>query len=185
MRFIMESRHKKSTAGRPTREQAEARQEALLDTALDMFLEGGFERTTIDAIAANLGMTKRTVYARHADKAALFRASVERAIERYTIPLEALHAVDSGDLEETLTAIAYLRIAKIMSPEGLQMQRILNAEAPRFPEIFDRFYEQAARPTVDFLAHLLRRHAATGVVAIEDPDRAALAFLSLARLHAS
>jgi TetR/AcrR family transcriptional regulator, mexJK operon transcriptional repressor len=179
MRFIMESRDRKSSSGRPTRVQARARQEALLDTALDMFLDGGFERTTIDAIAAALGMTKRTVYARYADKAALFRASVERAIGRYTISSEAHHAADTGDLEETLTAIAHLRIANIMSREGLRLQRILNAEAPRFPDIFDRFYALAARPTVDFLAALLRRHAASGGVATQDPDRAALAFMSM------
>lgn len=175
----MESRDKNSTAGRPTREQAEVRHAALLDTALDMFLEGGFERTTIDAIAAALGMTKRTVYARYADKAALFRAAVERAIVRYTIAPELFAAADKGDLEETLTAIAHMRITNIMSPEGLRMQRILNAEAPRFPDIFDRFYDQAARPTVDFLAGLLRREAETGGIDTEDPDRAALAFMSM------
>ena len=38
-------------AGRPTKEQAEARFEELLDTALDMFLEHGFELTTIEMIA--------------------------------------------------------------------------------------------------------------------------------------
>ena len=169
----------KSVAGRPTREQAEARHAALLDTALDMFLDSGFERTTIDAIAAALGMTKRTVYARYTDKAALFRACVERAIERYTIPFDQFRAADTGDLAATLTTVAHLRIAKIMSPEGLRMQRILNAEAPRFPEIFDRFYEKAARPTVDFLAELLRREVNAGGVATEDPDRAALAFMSM------
>ncbi len=175
----MNSRARNSIAGRPTRQHAEMRHAELLDCALDMFLEGGFERTTIEAIAASLGMTKRTVYARYPDKAALFRAVVERAIERYIIPPEQLAATDKGDLEGTLTAIAYLRIANIMSPEGLRMQRILNAEAPRFPDIFDRFYNKAAKPTVDFLATLLRRAAESGDVISEDPDAAALAFMSM------
>ena len=51
-------------AGRPTREQAEARHAELLDRALDHFLDKGFEQATIEAIAADVGMTKRTVYAR-------------------------------------------------------------------------------------------------------------------------
>ncbi len=42
--------------GRPTRTNAE-----LLDKALDLFLENGFERTSIDAITAAAGMAKRTV----------------------------------------------------------------------------------------------------------------------------
>ena len=48
-------------AGRPTREQAVARHQALLDTALDHFLRKGFELATIEAIADDVGMTKRTV----------------------------------------------------------------------------------------------------------------------------
>ena len=51
-------------AGRPTREQAELRHQELLDRALELFLENGFELTTIESIAASVGMTKRTVYAR-------------------------------------------------------------------------------------------------------------------------
>ena len=52
----------------------------MLDTALSLFLDKGFEQTTIDLIAASVGMTKRTIYAKYEDKAALFRAAVERAI---------------------------------------------------------------------------------------------------------
>ena len=39
-------------AGRPTREQAQARQAEMLDAALDMFLDKGFELTTMEAVAA-------------------------------------------------------------------------------------------------------------------------------------
>jgi AcrR family transcriptional regulator len=69
-------------AGRPTREQAERRHMELLDRALELFLERGFEVATIDAIAADVGMTKRTVYGLYADKKSLFNATVQRAIER-------------------------------------------------------------------------------------------------------
>src|ERR1700741_1613300 len=95
-------------AGRPTREQAEARHEELLDRALDHFLDKGFEQATIEAIAADVGMTKRTAYAPYAEKAALFRAAVRRAIERYSISDERIRATDVGDLAQTLTNIAML-----------------------------------------------------------------------------
>src|SRR3546814_11107349 len=58
----------RSTSGRPTREQARLRHEQLLDEALEQFLDKGFVMTTIDAIAAAVGMTKRTVYTRYPDK---------------------------------------------------------------------------------------------------------------------
>ena len=96
-------------AGRPTTEQAEARHEELLDAALDLFLEHGFELTTIEMTAARINMTKRTVYARYADKASLFRGAVQRAIERQVVPRRVLEEFDAGDLTETLASIARRR----------------------------------------------------------------------------
>lgn len=170
---------KKPSAGRPTREQAQARQEELLDAALGMFLDKGYELTTIEGLAAQLGMTKRTVYARYVDKAALFRAAVERAIQRYIVPIETVRASEDADLEETLIRVAHIRIANLMTAEGLRLQRVLNAEAYRFPDIFDRFFAQAAKPTVDYLADLLERQSVLGNIVTENSERAAVAFMSM------
>ncbi len=169
----------KVRAGRPTREQAEARHGELLDTALDHFLDKGYEPATIEAIAAQVGMTKRTVYARYPDKAALFRAAVHRAIERYTIPQDRIDATECGDLEQTLHNIARLRIDLVASPQGLKLQRIINTESYRFPEIFTEVYEIGALPTIRFLASLLRRESEAGTLAIADPAQAAVVFMSM------
>src|SRR4029453_705548 len=80
--------------GRPTLSN-----EQLLDRALDLFLEQGFERTSIDAITAAAGMAKRTVYARYGDKLSLFRAALHRAIEEWIVPVERLRAAETEDLE--------------------------------------------------------------------------------------
>ena len=173
------TRNPRPGAGRPTREQAELRHEELLDRALELFLENGFELVTMEAIAAAVGMTKRTVYARYEDKRALFRAAVQRAIERWIVPIEDMRAVESDDLEATLVAIAEIRLKNAISPVGLRLQRIVNAESYRFPEIFDLAYEQGTRPTIHFLADLLTRRADGGGLCIEDGQIAAAAFLSM------
>lgn len=166
-------------AGRPTREQAEARHEELLDRALDHFLDKGFEQATIEAIAADVNMTKRTVYARYADKASLFRAAVRRAIERYAIPDERIRATKVEDLRQTLTNLAMLRIDLVASPQGLKLQRIIQTESYRFPDIFTETYEIGAMPTIKFLAKLLERETAAGRLAVADPFAAANAFMSM------
>jgi TetR/AcrR family transcriptional repressor of mexJK operon len=166
-------------AGRPTAEQAEARHEELLDAALDLFLEHGFELTTIEMIATRINMTKRTVYARYADKASLFRAAVQRAVERQIVPQNVLEGFDEGDLAETLASIARLRIGQVMTPDGLRLQRILNAEGYRFPEIFTANFEQSAQPVIDFVAGLLDRAIAAGQVSPTDSGLAASAFMSM------
>lgn len=169
----------RSRAGRPTREQAEARLNQLLDTALDHFLAKGFELATIEAIAADVGMTKRTVYARFPDKVALFRAALNLAAERYAVTTEEIAACETEDLEQTLRNLAYLRINKVMTPNGIKLQRILQTESYRFPEIFDYAFERGAQETVIFLARLLKRETRAGRLAVTDPGRAAGVFMSM------
>lgn len=165
-------------AGRPTKEQAETRHAELLDAALDHFLDRGFEQATIEAIAASVNMTKRTVYARYPDKASLFLAAVHRAIDRLIVPKGKLESLERDDLESTLVAVARLRLKQLMTPEGLKLQRIINTESYRFPDIFMAAYERGAGPIVAFIARQLRRHAAPGSIAYSNPEQAAAAFMS-------
>lgn len=170
---------KRRRAGRPTKEQAEARHAELLERALDHFLDRGFEQATIEAIAADIGMTKRTIYARYTDKASLFRAAVHRAIERYAVSSKRMEATISDDLEQTLINIAMLRIDMVSTPEGLKLQRIINTESYRFPDIFTTSYEIGSMPAIRFLADLLERETRAGNLAIDKPLQAANVFMSM------
>ena len=52
-----------SRGGRPTRAEAEKRQQHLIETAGAMFMKFGFDGTSMDSVAEAAGMSKRTVYA--------------------------------------------------------------------------------------------------------------------------
>ena len=144
-----------------------------------MFLEHGFELTTIEAVAARVNMTKRTVYARYEDKAELFKAAVRRAIERTIVPRETLDALDDGDLEGTLARFARMRVAHVMTPEGMRLQRVVNTESYRFPEIFTWSYEDGAGPAISFLTDLLRRYESLGQIHVGRPEMVAGVFMSM------
>ncbi|MGW5382538.1 TetR/AcrR family transcriptional regulator [Nocardia sp. NPDC003963] len=174
-----EGRDRHRGAGRPTREQARARQRELLDTALDLFLEQGYEQTTIELIAARVHMAKRTVYARYTDKASLFLAAVRRAIEAQAVPREDLENLDNGNPAETLAAIARLRIGQAMTPNGRRLHRILALENVRFPEIYTLSNSLNTGPVVAFVAEVLDRAAAAGQITTTDTDLAARAFMSM------
>lgn len=152
--------------------------EELLDKALDLFLEHGFERTSIDAITAAAGMAKRTVYQRYGDKTALFKAALQRAIEEWIVPIERLRAAESDDLEQTLLRIGEILVANIMTPEGLRLLRITNAESGRMPEIGVYTYRNGTERTIQYLADLFRRRA-PGELTDQDAQEAALGFLYL------
>ena len=173
------ARRRRTCPGRPTRERSEARHAELLESALDHFLDKGFEPATIEAIAASVGMTKRTVYARYPDKVSLFRAAVRRAIEQLAVPDERIRAADCGDLEQTLVNLARLRVDPVTTPQGLKLQRIVNTESYRFPDIFTTSYDLGALPVARFLAQLLERETRAGTLAIEEPLLAANVFLSM------
>ena len=138
--------------GRPTLSN-----EQLLDKALDLFLEQGFERTSIDAITAVAGVAKRTVYQRYGDKETLFRAALQRAIEEWIVPIDQLRAVECDDLETTLLAVGRILVANIMDPAGLRLLRITNAESVRMPEIGAYSYQHGTERTVEYLADLFCR----------------------------
>ncbi|MFA7585993.1 MAG: TetR/AcrR family transcriptional regulator [Novosphingobium sp.] len=169
----------RARAGRPTREQAQARHNELLDAALDHFLDKGFELATIEAIAGAVGMTKRTVYAKYPDKVSLFRAALNLAVERYSVTPEQIAETDCGDIEQTLVRIARLRIRQVMTPNGLKLQRILYTESYRFPDIFLIAYERGAMQTVKFLASVLERETKAGRLAVPDAEVAANLFMSM------
>ena len=159
--------------GRPTLSN-----EALLDKALDLFLENGFERTSIDAITAAAGMAKRTVYQRYGDKMTLFRAALKRAIDEWILPIKVLRAAETGDFEQTLLSVGRILVANIMSPAGIRLLRISNAESVRLPEIGPYTYELGTARTIAYLADLFRRHVGEEQAAGEWTD-AAIAFLYL------
>jgi len=166
-------------AGRPTRAQAKARQLALLDCALRHFLDKGYEGTTIEAIAADMNMTKRTVYARYPDKESLFKQAVRRGTECRAVSAQTIAATRRESLEETLVAIAMLRIGLVAEADGARLQRLINTESYRFPEIFQTYYDVAALPTIRFLADLLVEETRSGVLAIDEAMLAANVFMSM------
>jgi TetR/AcrR family transcriptional repressor of mexJK operon len=165
--------------GRTTPSQTKLRNLELLDKALDLFLENGFERTSIDGVTACVGMAKRTVYLRYGNKTGLFKASLQRAIEEWIVPVDRLRAAESEDLEDTLLSIGQILVANILSPAGLRLMRITNAEAGRMPEIGAFTHKQGTEPTVSYLTDLIRRRVRPQGVEVCNPEEAAMAFLYL------
>jgi len=168
------------TPGRQSPTQTRQRNQELLKTALDLFLEKGFERTSIDEIAAAVGMAKRTIYLRYGNKTKLFKASLQRAIEEWIIPVERLRAAETDDLEQTLLRIGQIQLANVLSPAGLRLLRITNAESARMPEIGAFTCQQGTNPTLAYIEDLIRRRARRpDGTEVDDPHEAALAFLEL------
>ncbi|MCJ2177164.1 TetR/AcrR family transcriptional regulator [Novosphingobium album (ex Hu et al. 2023)] len=165
--------------GRPTREMIEQRNEELLDRSLDLFLDNGFDATTIDTICADVGMSRRTIYARYGDKETLFKAALQRAIDQWIIPVERLREQECEDLEATLVAIARLCVSNIKKKSGMRLVRIANTEVFRSPEVARYLWDRTAEPTIGYLTDLLQRRLRPDAGSVPDARDAAASFLIL------
>jgi AcrR family transcriptional regulator len=123
-----------------------------------MFLEHGFDGTTMEAVTAAAGIAKRTVYLRYGDKKSLFQAAVKRAIEEWIVPIESLRAAETDDLGGSLLAIGKILVDNILSPGGLRLMRITNAESGRMPDMGEYFIHEGSDRTIEYLADLFSRH---------------------------
>jgi AcrR family transcriptional regulator len=97
----------------------ERRRPQVLDAALELFLERGYEGTSMDAVARAAGLTKPVVYACFAGKEELFRALLRREEERILAEIQAaFEGSDLSDREGTLVEgfTGFLR-AVAASPE--------------------------------------------------------------------
>lgn len=111
----------------------------------------------MEAVAAEAAVTKRTVYARYAGKAALFEAAVAALIAGWRPGFDA--ALDAElPLEDALrrAGIAMLRAAT--TAEAVALYRLIVAESGRFPEIARSLAAAGAEAGIAGIASLLARH---------------------------
>jgi len=128
-----------------------------LEQALAIFVDKGFEGTSIDAITAAVGIAKRTIYARYGDKETLFKAAIKQGIDDWIVPVERLRAAETEDLEATLLAIGTILVDNILQPAGLRLLRLTNAVSGRMPTIGEHNVRHGEDPTIAYLADLFQR----------------------------
>ena len=123
----------KNRGGRPLLEDVPRRNEHLLDVATDIFVRLGYNATTLDRIAAEAGVAKRTIYARYADKQALFFAVLRRLAERRV--LENLWDEDELPLREGLRRRTRQMLERSLTDSELAIARLFMVELTHFPEM--------------------------------------------------
>src|SRR5258707_15731468 len=77
----------KPRGGRPTKSAAIERDQRLIDVATRLFLDRGYDATSLDAVAEAARVSKPTVYSRYGDKRGLFAEVLRREIARWLLAL--------------------------------------------------------------------------------------------------
>ena len=163
--------------GRPPRLQSERLGDHILDAATELFLLHGYGATSIEAVARQARISKRTFYHRFDDKPALFAAVVHRIIDRLRPPA-GLPSFAGEPLDDVLRTLAGLILRAALAPEAIALNRLIVAESARFPELAAAVTAEGSRQEgIRLIAGLLERERAAGRLAIADPGFAAEQFL--------
>lgn len=143
-----------------------------------MFLENGYDGATMEEIAREAGITKRTLYARYPDKRAVFLDVIPWAFSR-AVEQDKDPKVNDDDLVAALTAIGRGAIKRALDPDTLRLHRIVRNEVGRFPEFAVSAetlgWSRRQRQVMD----LLRRYHDEGTVEVDDFELASEHFLAL------
>jgi len=122
------------------------RERQILDAALTVFAAQGYSGTTMDAVAAEAGVTKPTLYSYFPSKESLFQAMM---LGKRDVMLDVFQHPSSKGMVADLVNFAWAYADTVMRPDMLSLARLIIGEVGRFPEI-GRAY-QASGPD-----HLLR-----------------------------
>ena len=149
---------------------------AILAAAETLFLESGYDRTSLARVAESAGVSKATLFKQFPTKALLFEATV-LAVGR--TPGGVVTVPPTGDFHAGLLALGRAYADVLTRPRTADLIRLVIAEAPRFPELRERTFDFGTLPALAALGRYLRAEQDAGLVTVESPEIAAAQFLGM------
>jgi TetR/AcrR family transcriptional regulator, mexJK operon transcriptional repressor len=155
--------------------RAENKKQWIMEAALPVFLRNGYLGTSMDEIAAVAAVSKQTVYKHFENKEGLFTDIVFSTIENAYSNFDAVIRVlrDSTDVDNDIRVFARVLLTALMQPRVVQIRRLVIAEANRFPELGNVYYEKSYESAVGLLSTSIKHQAEQGNLKVDDPLMAA------------
>lgn len=162
----------------PGRPKDQAKRQAILTAAKELFVRNGYTSTSMDAVAAEAGVSKLTVYSHFTDKETLFSAAV---VARCEEQMPALFDELNRDLpaQTLLLNVARGFQTLINSPESIELHRLMVTLGTQDPKLSQIFFEAGPQRILLETERLLSRLEKTGQLRFDSPKTAAEHFLSL------
>jgi AcrR family transcriptional regulator len=150
---------------------AASRRQAILDAALTVFAERGYEAARLDDMAARAGVAKGTLYLYFKDKEALFEALVRGAVSPMLGQVgEAALApgMKASDILELFFAIFQ---KEVLGTQRKLLLRLIISEGPRFPALAEFYFREVVSQGLKLMQAVARRGVASGEFASDAAAR--------------
>ncbi|MFB8374643.1 TetR/AcrR family transcriptional regulator [Paenibacillus taichungensis] len=168
------------TENKKIRKDSSDKRAKIIAAARDLFLSDGFDRSSVDAVAAKAGVSKRTVYDNYGDKQNLLLAVVE---ESSSAVLDMIyqgisdHLQEFEDLKQALILFCEQIVASANgSSDYMALIRLVMVEAANLP---DSFFERLDNATEEGIIRRFTEFGQTGLLDVPDPEMATKHFAAL------
>jgi len=169
----------------PGRPKDMEKRAAILEAAKRLFPQHGYEGTSMDAVAAEAGVSKLTVYSHFGDKDSLFREALRESC-RQALP-DSIFEGSTGPLRERLLAIAHAHARAVTDPAAIGTWRAILGDCRQGnPRLGQLLWEEGPARVRAKMERFLVVASQRGEIEVDDPGRAAGQFLALLKgdLHA-
>ncbi|ESQ74003.1 TetR/AcrR family transcriptional regulator [Asticcacaulis sp. AC402] len=165
--------HEPAKRGRPVNEGLVPQ---ILQVAGDMFLDLGYQGTTMEAVARAVGMSKLTLYKRFSSKEELFSAIVRDKCNQF-IPDNLFDKLDDMPVREALFAMGGGLLRLLNSHEAMTIEVMLRAEGDQ--TLRDLFFAAGPDRMKSAMSAYFGRLKARGQLNVDDPMMACHLFSAL------
>jgi AcrR family transcriptional regulator len=142
----------------PRRRRKAERPQEILEAAFAEFSRNGYATTTLDQIAERAGVTKGTIYVYFENKEHLFISMVHEFTKAAYDTVQGMYETHDGSTADLLRAqFSFIYQHIVEDRRRREVVRMLIAEAPRFPELADRYHQEILRPCLDMLRQAIQR----------------------------
>lgn len=150
--------------------RARAKRRQITDAARSLFLSQGFARTSMDAITAEAGVSKQTLYAYFSSKEELLIAIVTEALQALG-PQRGVQAPGTrSELRAALIGFGERMLDTMLREESIAILRLLLGEATHVPELRHTFLEALPYQLIGRATAILAAAAENGVIVLDHPE---------------
>lgn len=168
------------TPNGPGRPKDPAKRAAILEAAQRLFMRNGYDGSSMDAIAAEAGVSKLTVYSHFTDKETLFSFAVKSKCLQQ-VPEVLFDLAEGVPIDQVLLNIGRSFHQLINSDESIELHRVLISHGAQDGKLSQMFFDAGPQRLINEMEQLLIKANAAGLLCIAKPLCAADQFFSLVK----